>query len=63
MQSNINKRKHLPCPVCGFKRLIDADEYNVSELKPEQEIEANWRADYFQKCPRCKQQIGIKKVS
>ena len=27
--------KQLRCPVCGFKRLIDADADNVSELVPE----------------------------
>lgn len=57
------KRKKYECPVCGFDRLIDADVQNKSELKAEKDIPKGWIPDYYQKCPRCKNQIGIRKVS
>lgn len=57
------KKKQLCCPACGFKRLIDADFMIQSELIPEKEIPRGWVPDYYQKCPGCKNQIGIKKVS
>lgn len=60
---NIISKKQLACPVCGFKRLIDADTSNKSELVPEKEIKSGWTPDYYQKCPCCKNQIGIRKVS
>lgn len=56
------KRKKIPCPHCGFKRLIDAEEKNKSELFTENEMPDDWKADYFLKCPQCKKQIGIRKV-
>lgn len=56
-------KKKLSCPVCNFKRLIDADESTKSELIPESRIEPGWVPDYYQKCPVCKSQIGIKKLS
>lgn len=59
----MNNRTQLDCPICGFKRLIDSDINTKSELKPEKDIKNGWHADYFQKCPRCKNQIGIKKIS
>jgi len=59
----VTRRKNLICPVCGFGRLIDAAENTCSELKAEKEIDIQWVPDYFQKCPKCKNQIGIKKVS
>ena len=55
-------KKKLACPVCGFGRLIDASIDNVSELKAESEIIDDWKPDYFQKCPQCKNQIGIRKT-
>lgn len=55
-------KKQLVCPVCGFGRLIDASVDNVSELKAESEITEDWKPDYFQKCPQCKSQIGIRKI-
>lgn len=61
MVKDPNKRS-LKCPVCGFERLIDASIYNQSELFPEIKMPRNWLPDYFQKCPRCKNQIGIRKV-
>lgn len=58
----MNKRKKLRCPVCGFDRLIDSSVATNSELVPEDKILDGWVPDYFQKCPHCKSQIGIKKV-
>ena len=58
----MGRKKQLPCPVCGFRRLIDADESNESELVPESQIEDGWHPDYFQKCKKCGNQIGIRKV-
>lgn len=56
------KRKRLYCPECGA-RLIDAAWNNNSELRAEQNIRGGWKADYYQKCNKCKKQIGIRKVS
>lgn len=61
MEKIIHK-KQLKCPVCN-RRLIDAQEDTESELVPEKEIKSGWVPDYFQKCPSCKNQIGIRKVS
>lgn len=58
----MRRRKQLKCPVCGFKRLIDAEESNVSELIPESRMNSGYKPDYFQKCPQCKNQIGIRKL-
>lgn len=55
-------KKKLICPVCGFGRLIDASADNKSELKVETEINGDWQPDYYQKCPQCKNQIGIRKI-
>ncbi len=55
-------RKSLKCPVCDF-RIIDTDAGSKSELKAEKDIPPGWKADYYQKCPKCKNQIGIRKVS
>ncbi len=57
------KKKQLPCPVCGFPRLIDAIDGIESETVAEKMIPKGWYPDYFQKCYHCKNQIGIKKVS
>jgi len=57
------EKTQLICPICGFKRLIDSDVNTKSELKPEKEIRDGWCADYYQKCPKCRNQIGIKKIS
>lgn len=59
----MNQKQQLVCPVCGFRRLIDSDMNTKSELKSEKEICNGWRADYYQKCPKCRNQIGIKKIS
>lgn len=57
-----NKKKRIQCPVCGFPRLIDADANTESELIPEEEVKEGQEPDYYQKCPQCKKQIGIRKV-
>lgn len=56
------KKVKLMCPVCGFGRLVDADERTKSELCEESKIKPGWRADYFAKCKKCGKQIGIRKV-
>ena len=56
------RKKRLSCPVCGFKRLVDADERVISELYDESKMPPGWKADYFAKCCKCGCQIGIKKV-
>ncbi len=56
-----NKKIQLHCPVCGC-RIIDSSTTVKTELKAEKEIDAIWKPDYFQKCTRCKNQIGIRKV-
>lgn len=53
------RKKKLSCPLCGFNRLIDADVDNLFELMPEDKMPKDWHPDYFQKCPHCKNQIGI----
>ena len=55
-------KKRISCPICGFARLIDSDENVKSELREESTITDGWHPDYFQKCPQCKKQIGIKKI-
>ena len=52
--SNITRQiihKQLRCPVCGFKRLIDADADNVSELVPEGSMIAGFKADCYHCVP------------
>lgn len=55
-------KKQLPCPVCGFKRLVDADQNTESELCEESQIRPGWKPDYYAKCKKCGNQIGIKKI-
>lgn len=55
-------RKMLTCPVCGFKRLIDAAEDTVSQLYPADMMPQGWQPDYFQKCSHCRSEIAIKKI-
>lgn len=59
----LKRKRRIPCPVCGFERLIDADIDNKSELKAEKELSDDWIPDYYQKCPRCKNQIAIRKIT
>jgi cytochrome c-type biogenesis protein CcmH/NrfF len=53
-------RKKLECPICNFSRLVDSDIRIKSELKAESKT--NWVADYYVKCPKCKNEIGIRKI-
>jgi len=53
--------KKLMCPICGA-RIVDASEHTVSELRVVKE-ELKWIADYYQKCKKCKKEIGIKKIN
>lgn len=56
------RKKPLRCPICG-QRIIDAIENNMdTKLVPEKDMDENFIPDYFQKCPKCKNQIAIKKV-
>ena len=57
------EKKSLSCPVCGNRRLIDAPIFTESEMVPEDKIPIGWLPDYYQKCRRCKSEIGIRKVS
>ena len=57
-----NDKKKLICPVCNFQRLIDSAVSIESELRKEDDIDSKWKPDYYMKCPRCKNQIGIRKV-
>ena len=57
------KNNKLKCPNCGFERLIDANDTNVSELIPEYDFKFGMHYDYKQKCGCCKTQIYISKVS
>lgn len=54
--------KKLMCPICGA-RIVDASEYTISELRVVEEKELKWVADYYQKCKKCKKEIGIKKLN
>lgn len=55
------EKVQLRCPVCGA-RLIDSVSGNRSELVPEWRFRTGWKPDYIQKCPKCKTQIGIRKL-
>lgn len=47
------------CPNCGFRRLIDTSRFTVSDtFVPGQNGYES--ADYYQKCSRCNEEIGIK---
>lgn len=49
------------CPNCGFRRLIDTSRFTVSDtFVPGQNGYES--ADYYQKCSRCNEEIGIKKL-
>lgn len=49
------------CPNCGFRRLIDTSRFTVSDtfIPGQSGYES---ADYYQKCSRCNEEIGIKKL-
>lgn len=56
-------RQRLPCPACGFGRLIDTGQFTHSEVHVMGQND-NWAADYYVKCPnpKCKAEIGIRKI-
>ena len=56
------KKSSVVCPVCGFKRLIDNRSGVISETYQEGTYPDGWVPDYIQKCKRCKNEIGIKKI-
>ena len=51
----------LKCPECGA-RIIDEVEGCKTELIAKKKLPVGWTPDYVQKCQRCKQEIGIRKV-
>ena len=56
-------KKQLSCPVCGFHRLVDSSVSVQSEVFAEKKMPPLWIPDYYTKCKKCGNQIGIKKVS
>jgi len=56
-----NHRPRLPCPACEFKRLIDTGYHTLSRTLVAGES-GYQNADYYQKCPCCKSEIGILKI-
>ena len=55
-------RPRLPCPICEFKRLIDTGQHTLSRTLVAGESDYP-NADYYQKCPCCKAEIGIQKLN
>lgn len=55
------QKKHIQCPLC-HGRIIDANEKIKTMVLTEDDIKLGMTADYFSKCPKCKNEIGIKKV-
>lgn len=51
----------VKCPNCGFRRLIDTGQGTESATYvPGQD--GYDKADYYQKCSRCNEEIGIRKL-
>lgn len=61
-KSYVHMKIKLAYPVCGFKRLVDADSNTKSELCEESKIRKGWKPDYYAKCSKCGKQIAIKKI-
>jgi hypothetical protein len=59
----IHSHQRLPCPVCHFERLIDTGQHTRSLTFVERQ-EGYSLADYYAKCPnpKCKAEIGIRKI-
>lgn len=55
------QKKRLPCPACGFGRLIDAELNTHSELHVMEKNDP-WKADYYTKCYHCKAEVGLRKI-
>ena len=57
-------RKHNPCPVCGFGRLLDSRVGIIADIcvaSSSVDYEKNgWEPDAFTKCPRCKTEFGYR---
>lgn len=45
----------IRCPICQRGRLLNTDLRSLRLFRPEQADRAQW----FSKCPKCGQQIGI----
>jgi hypothetical protein len=60
-KSHVPYRPRLPCPACGFPRLIDTGEHTHSLTFVDGDP-GFAEADYYRKCDNCKEQIGIKKI-
>jgi DNA-directed RNA polymerase subunit RPC12/RpoP len=54
------KWKALRCPICK-SRIIDSNSDIKSELKQDAP-DNDWEPDYIQKCWKCGNKIGIKKI-
>jgi len=54
-------RQRLPCPACEFERLLDTGQYTHSLTYVAGQV-GYLEADYYQKCSKCKADIGIKKI-
>ena len=59
--SKPQRKARLPCPACGFGRLIDTGQHTRSKTYMVGENGYN-EADYYQKCSSCKAEIGIRKI-
>ena len=53
----------ISCPICGCSRLIDTSKKVISEVFPLDKSPNDWIPDYIQKCHKCGNKIGIKKIS
>jgi hypothetical protein len=53
--------ERLSCPACQFERLIDTGRHTQSQTYVEGQ-EGYLEADYYQKCRKCKADIGIRKI-
>lgn len=51
-------RKKIYCPCC-HQRLMDGTAESVAHTRVSLDVQED-KADYIIKCPRCKQEIGIK---
>ena len=59
MRHNHHERKRIMCPLCYKGRVIDAAKHtDLSRLKLYAPLHAH-KAEWFSKCPKCRQQIGM----
>ncbi len=60
----MKNRKHIMCPACGFKRIVDSNINTKSVVVPLSRAKEQINAfDYFLKCPKCKEQIGLRTIA